>query len=304
MSNRRMGLGRGLDALIPQARPTLPVGGPGGVQMVDIDRIAPNPRQPRQRFTPEALHELSESIREHGVIQPLIVTQIRTGEVDAVPRYQLIAGERRLQASKMAGLAMVPVVVREASTQQMLELALIENIQRADLNPLEEALAYRQLMEDFQLTQEQAAARVGKSRVAVANAVRLLKLPNDIQNALAEGSISEGHARAILRLESETDQHRLLRHIIDDGWSVRQAETFGEPKVKATRTPSEPATEDVPDEGARDPQGRLLEQQFRRALGTKVTLVRHRSGGGRLIVEFFSDEELQSLHEKIVGLDR
>lgn len=303
MSNRRMGLGRGLDALIPPARPVLPVGGPGGVQMVDIDRIAPNPRQPRQRFTPEALHELSESIHEHGVIQPLIVTQIRTGEVDAVPRYQLIAGERRLQASKMAGLTKVPVVVREASTQQMLELALIENIQRADLNPLEEALAYRQLMEDFQLTQEQAAARVGKSRVAVANAVRLLKLPDEIQGALAEGKISEGHARAILRLESEADQRHLLRHIIDDGWSVRQAETYGEPKSKTPKANTELVTIDEPDESARDPQGRLLEQQFRRALGTKVTLVRHRSGGGRLIVEFFSDEELQSLHDKIIGRD-
>jgi len=298
-----MGLGRGLDALIPPARPVLPVGGPGGVQMVDIDRIAPNPRQPRQRFTPEALHELSESIHEHGVIQPLIVTQIRTGEVDAVPRYQLIAGERRLQASKMAGLTKVPVVVREASTQQMLELALIENIQRADLNPLEEALAYRQLMEDFQLTQEQAAARVGKSRVAVANAVRLLKLPDEIQGALAEGKISEGHARAILRLESEADQRHLLRHIIDDGWSVRQAETYGEPKSKTPKANTELVTIDEPDESARDPQGRLLEQQFRRALGTKVTLVRHRSGGGRLIVEFFSDEELQSLHDKIIGRD-
>ncbi|MBI5877921.1 MAG: ParB/RepB/Spo0J family partition protein [Chloroflexi bacterium] len=299
MSNRRLGLGRGLDALIPQPRTPSTVSS-GSVQTIDIDRIVPNPRQPRQRFAPDTLHELAESIREHGVIQPLIVMQIRTGEVDATPRYQLIAGERRWQASKLAGLMVVPVVVREASTQQMLELALIENIQRSDLNPLEEALAYRQLMDDFQLTQEQAAARVGKSRVAVANAVRLLKLPEEIQRVLAEGQISEGHARAFLRLESESDQRKLLKHIIDDGWSVRQAETFGTPaKTSSTRSRT-----DDPEESARDPQGRHLEQQFRRALGTKVTLVRHRSGGGRLIVEFFSDEELQSIHDRIIGTDR
>ncbi len=294
MSNRRTGLGRGLDALIPPARNA------ASVQSVEIDRIVPNPRQPRQRFTPEALRELADSIREHGVIQPLVVTQMRTGEREATPRYQLIAGERRWQAARLAGLATVPVVVREVSTQGMLELALIENIQRADLNPLEEAAAYRQLMDDFQLTQEQVAARVGKSRVAVANAVRLLKLPDEARRALAEGQMSEGHARALLRIESPAEQRKLLKHIIEDGWSVRQAETFGASAKAGANGRAARHSKDTP-RGARDPQGRSLEEQFRRALGTKVTLVRHRSGGGRLIVEFFSDEELQGLHELLVG---
>lgn len=294
-SARRQALGRGLDALIPPARAD------AGVQAIEIERIVPNPRQPRQHFPSESLRELAESIRTHGVLQPLIVSQMRTGEREVMPRYQLIAGERRWQAARLAGLATVPAVVREASPQELLELALIENIQRADLNPLEEATAYRQLMDDFGLTQEQTAARVGKSRVAVANAVRLLKLPDEARRALSEGLLSEGHARALLRLESLAEQHKLLKHIVEDGWSVRQAETYATGE-RGVRQATGAARRKV--QGARDPHGRQLEEQFRRALGTKVTLVRHRSGGGRLIVEFFSDEELEGIHDAIVGRRR
>jgi ParB family chromosome partitioning protein len=287
---RRPGLGRGLDALIPPSRTD------AGVQMVEIERIVPNPRQPRERFAHETLRELAESIRAHGVIQPLVVTQVRLADNETLPRYQLIAGERRWQASRLAGLAAVPVVVREATPQEMLELALIENIQRADLNPLEEAAAYRHLMDDFHLTQEQVAERVGKSRVAVANAVRLLKLPEEARRALGEGQISEGHARALLRLENVGDQRALLKRILEEGLSVRQAESYVSDDVRAPQR-REAQTDSKP----RDPQARHLEEQFRRALGTKVTLQRHRSGGGRLIIEFFSDEELEAIHETIVG---
>jgi ParB family chromosome partitioning protein len=266
------------------------------VLIIEIERIVPNPRQPRERFAHEALRELAESIRAHGVIQPLVVTQVRGADNEVLPRYQLIAGERRWQASRLAGLAAVPVVVREATPQEMLELALIENIQRADLNPLEEAAAYRHLMDDFHLTQEQVAERVGKSRVAVANAVRLLKLPEEARRALGEGQITEGHARALLRLENVGDQRALLKRILEDGLSVRQAESY---VSEDERTPQrrEVQAESKP----RDPQARHLEEQFRRALGTKVTLQRHRSGGGRLIIEFFSEEELASIHDTILG---
>ena len=287
MSHKKAGLGRGLEALIPRARVE------ATVQLIEIERIVPNARQPRQHFAPEALRELSESIRTHGVIQPLIVTQLKSAEGDARARYQLIAGERRWQASKLAGLAAVPAIVREANSQEMLELALIENIQRADLNPLEEAQAYRHLLDDFKLTQEQVAARVGKSRVAVANMVRLLKLPEEARHALSDGRISEGHARALLRLETAMEQRALLKRILDEGLSVRQVEDWA-----AQGKPDKPPSADkrATTRAARDPQARSLEEEFRRALGTKVTLARHRSGGGRLIVHFYSDEELDVLH--------
>jgi ParB family chromosome partitioning protein len=266
--------------------------------MVELERIVPNPNQPRQRLSPEALRELADSIRTHGIIQPLILTQLRSSEHETLPRYQLIAGERRWQAARLAGLAAVPVIVREATAQEMLELALIENIQRADLNPLEEAAAYRHLIDDFHLTQEQVSAKVGKSRVAVANAVRLLKLPEEARRALGEGQISEGHARALLRLETAGEQRKLLKHILDDGLSVRQAEAYAEHQGQQLISPSRGKKRGR--SGARDPHARQLEEQFRRALGTKVTLTRHRSGGGRLVIQFFSDEELQALHEAIV----
>jgi len=220
MSKKR-GLGKGLGALIPQTEPPKPASPEvqAGATEIAIDQIVPNPHQPRQRMDTEALKELAQSIAEHGLIQPLIVTQGSGG-------YQLIAGERRWRASRLAGLNTVPVIIKETSPQQMLELAIVENIQRADLNPLEEAEAYAQLMTDFGLTQEAVAEKVGKSRTAVANTLRLLNLPADIKNSLATEQISEGHARALLRLKDEALQKQALETITKNGLNVRQTETL------------------------------------------------------------------------------
>jgi ParB family chromosome partitioning protein len=245
--------------------------------------------QPRQKLDPEALEELAASIREHGLIQPLIVSQASDAEAR---RYQLIAGERRLEAARLAGLTMVPVIIREATPREMLELALVENIQRADLNPLEQAAAYRHLMDDFGLTQEQVAERVGKSRVAVANSVRLLRLPEEIKNSLAQGYITEGHARAILSLDKPEDQRALWRVVLKRGLNVRQTEETVRRLAMGPR-PKRPGH-------APPPEIKALEERFREALGTKVQLFRSRRGG-RLVIHFYSEEELQALYELIVG---
>jgi ParB family chromosome partitioning protein len=243
--------------------------------------------QPRSGLDRAALEELAASIQEHGLIQPLVVTTPAPGE------YQLIAGERRLEAARIAGLAHVPVLVKEATPQQVLELALVENIQRADLNPLEEAAAYHQLIDEFGLTQEAVAERVGKSRATVANAVRLLRLPAPIKTALADGRISEGHARALLGLDDEQQQLGILITILRRGLNVRQTEELVRRMVAPP--PEEPA-ESQPSIALR-----ALEEDFRRALGTKVQLQRNRKGQGRLVIHFYSEEELQTIYDAIVG---
>jgi ParB family chromosome partitioning protein len=278
---KRTGLGRGLEALIPVGEP------PPGLQQVPVDAIRPNPMQPRSGLDSEALDELAASIQEHGLIQPLVVTTPAPGE------YQLIAGERRLEAARIAGLTHVPVLVKEATPQQVLELALVENIQRADLKPLEEASAYRQLIDEFGLTQEAVAERVGKSRATVANAVRLLRLPAPIKTALADGRISEGHARALLGLDDEQQQLGILITILRRGLNVRQTEEL-------VRRMLAPPPEEAP--AARPSIAlRALEEDFRRALGTKVQLQRNRKGQGRLVIHFYSEEELQTIYDAIVG---
>jgi ParB family chromosome partitioning protein len=234
-----------------------------------------------------ALQELADSIREHGLIQPLIVTQSANG-------YQLIAGERRWRAAQLAGLATVPVLVKEAAPQQMLELALVENLQRADLNPLEEAAAFRQLMDEFRLTQEKVAERVGRSRTAVANAVRLLKLPEPVKARLADGTISEGHARALQALENDAAMLKALATVTRNALSVRQTEELvrrilAEPKTKAKKVVASAET-------------RSLEDRMRRALGTKVNLFRSRKGG-KVVIHFYSDEELDAIYRRITGKD-
>ena len=278
---KKRGLGKGLGALIPVSET--------GPTEVPVDAIAPNPMQPRQDLDLEALEELAASIREHGLIQPLIVSQV--SDVEAQP-YQLIAGERRLEAAKLADLTKVPVIIREASPQEMLELALVENIQRADLNPLEQATAYRHLMDDFGLTQEQVAERVGKSRVAVANSVRLLRLPDEIKGSLAQGQITEGHARAMLALDGPDGQRNVWKAIIGRGLNVRQTEELvrrltAEPRPKRLGQPPSPET-------------KALEDRFREALGTKVQLFRSKRGG-RLVIHFYSEEDLQALCDLVVG---
>ncbi len=295
------GLGRGLGALIPPSQPSAIT---AGVREVPVAAISPNPRQPRHKIDPDQLRELAESIREHGLIQPLIVT-FAPDSTELAPRYQLIAGERRWSAAKLAGLPNVPVIVRGATPQEMLELALVENIQRADLNVLEEANAYRQLMTDFGLTQEQVASKVGKNRTTIANALRLLKLSSEVQVALADESISEGHARAILTVDDEKAQKILLRQVIEQELSVRQTEEaarrMGEqPKVTARTTTAKSAGRAKRDEPEMPAATRALEEDFRKALGTKVQVFRSRKGG-KIVLHFYSEEELEALYTQIVG---
>ncbi len=281
---QKSGLGRGLGALIPGGENALTE---NGVMLVSVDLVFPNPRQPRSMMHPEELQDLTVSIREHGVLQPLIVTP-----GDTQGRYILIAGERRLQAARLAGLASVPVLVRQATDQQRLELAIIENVQRSDLSALEQAEAYRQLAEDFSLSHEEIAARVGKSRVAVTNTLRLLKLPDAVKNALIEGRVSEGHARALLALPTPEAQAAALRTVMAQDLNVRQTEELvrklsGE---KPSRKPKPAALPEVAE----------LEERLRTSLGTKVTL---RSGrkGGTVTIHYYSDEELNALMGRLLN---
>lgn len=290
MMSKKRGLGKGLEALIPSTglKPASPEVQAGVVE-APVDQIVPNPRQPRQAMDQARLQELAYSIAEHGLIQPLIVTRVGA-------RYQLIAGERRWRASQLAGLTTVPVIVKETSPQQMLELALVENIQRADLNPLEEAEAYAQLMQEFGLTQEAVAERVGKSRTAVANIVRLLNLPDEARAALASDEISEGHARALLSLKKERDQLSLLATIINRGLNVRQTEALARQLLLGDETPK---SKHPP----LSPHDKSMLARFESKLGTRVDLSRNEDDTGRLVIHFYSQEELQAIFEAILGQD-
>jgi ParB family chromosome partitioning protein len=295
-------LGRGLGALLgesPIATPPVPAPVsttvPGAaaaatdprerVQRVALDRIRPCPFQPRKDFSPETLRELADSIREQGIVQPLIVRE-RDG------RLELIAGERRWRAAQLLGLAEIPVILREADDRAVLELSLIENLQRENLNPIEEAQGYAQLIEQFQLKQEEAATKVGKSRAVVANALRLLKLPPAIQTSIREGRLSVGHAKVILGLASEKHQRLAAEHILKEGLNVRQTEGLvarlqaREAGAVARPGPIAPLT--------RDAHVANLENQLRERLGTKVHL-RYAHGRGALEVAFFSDAELERI---------
>lgn len=280
---RKTGLGRGLDALIPGGETS----SSANVSQIPVDKIDPNPRQPRSHFDPDEIQELAASIRQYGVIQPLVLTHS-----PQVGRYLLIAGERRLLAARQAGLPSVPAITREASDQEHLELALIENIQRADLGPLEQANAYRQLVEEFDLSHEEISARVGKSRSAVTNTLRLLKLPASVQKALSDGLISEGHARALLALASPAAQGAALHSILKNNLNVRQTEDLvrrlsGE-KPTAQPRPEPPA------------EIQALEERLRSALGTRVSLNPRRKGG-TITIHYYSDEELNTLLDTLLG---
>jgi ParB family transcriptional regulator, chromosome partitioning protein len=279
----RSGLGKGLDALIPTGQKA--PGGEGGITQIPIDLIQRNPRQPREKFDLEELENLAASIREHGVIQPLIVSPGKN-EI-----YTLIAGERRLQAARKAGLKTVPVVIRHATDQQLLELALIENIQRADLNAIEEAEAYQHLAKEFKLSQEAIATRVGKSRVAITNTLRLLEASAPVKQALVDGRISAGHARAMLALPSAKAQENLLNQVMNLDLSVRQTEALAS-KLSGKKPSSKRRLSISAD--LSDIEKRLLSK-----LGTRVSLKHNKDGKGRITIYYYSDEELNSLLEKL-----
>jgi len=280
---KRTGLGKGLDAIIPAGDIKTSSGG-GGVTQIPIDLIQRNPRQPREKFDRNELDNLASSIREHGVIQPLIVSPGKNGV------YVLIAGERRLQASRIAGLMTVPVVIRTATDQQLLELAIIENVQREDLNAIEEAEAYQHLAREFKMSHEKIAERVGKSRVAVTNTMRLLDASAAVKQALVDGRITEGHARAMLALNSAKAQEALLNQVVNLDLSVRQTEALAG-KYSGKKAPSGKRANKSADVND-------VERRLRANLGTKVTL-KHGKKGGNITIYYYSDEEWDSLLEKL-----
>ncbi len=286
---KRPGLGKGLDALIPQSEtptPRISAELQAGVSEISVNAITPNPRQPRSIFDDHELSDLAASIQEHGVIQPLIVSP---GEQPG--QYTLIAGERRLIAAKQAGLRSVPAILRDSSEQEQLELALIENIQRTDLSVLEAAEAYRQLSTEFGLSHGEIAQRVGKSRVAITNTLRLLNLPPSVLEALRNNQISEGHARALLALPTAQAQAAALQTIHEKGLNVRQTEELVR-KLSGEKPAQKPKPEPIPEIKA-------LEERLRAGLGTRVNL-KHGRKGGTITIHYYSDEELESLLQRFL----
>jgi ParB family transcriptional regulator, chromosome partitioning protein len=281
MAEKRPALGRGLSALIPDA-PAAPATALGRTLEVDVDLLRPNRAQPRTTIDDAGIEELSRSIKANGVIQPIVVRKSDTG-------YEIIAGERRWRASQRAGLLKVPVVVRDVSDDRLLAVALIENIQREDLNPIEEAQAYRRLSDDYHLTQDQIAEAVGKDRSSVANFMRLLKLPREIREDLGAGALSMGHARALLALSDESAQLRISREVVSRNLSVRETEAMvkkgAEPKSRR-------------EEPQKDVHTRAAEEKMRFALGTRVRITR-RGKGGRIEIDFQNENELQRLYERL-----
>lgn len=279
-------LGKGLDALIP--RGTLEAAGTNrAVVEIDVTRILPNRYQPRKTFDGAALAGLAESIREKGVIQPVLVTRRQDGG------YELIAGERRLRASVLAGVKKIPAIVKEAAPADAMELALIENIQREDLNPIETAEAYERLMGEFGLTQEEMAKKVGKERPTIANFLRLLALPPEIKLDLAGGTISMGHAKAVLSLDTPAKQMSLRREIVSRGLSVREAESL----ARRMKSPGRVVVKKGREASA---QVGMLEDELKRRFGTKVH-IRHKGKGGKIEIDYYSAEELDRLLDMLRG---
>ncbi|HEY7337186.1 MAG TPA: ParB/RepB/Spo0J family partition protein [Bryobacteraceae bacterium] len=293
----RRALGRGLSALLPPRAATQPLPqataaavAPASPGMMPIDAIAPNPVQPRSVFQPERLEELAASIRANGIIQPLIVRRVGDG-------YQIVAGERRWRAARLAGLAEVPIMVQEVADRQMLELALIENIQREDLNPIETAHAYDRLARELGLSHEEIGRRTGKDRTSIANMVRLLRLPKEIQILVAEHRLSMGHARAILGLPSAQDQIHLAEKAAAQGLSVRQVEAL----VKESTSERPRSGRTQAREAAQDPNVRAAMEQLESTLGTRVRIVELSDQRGRIEIEYYSQAELDRLFQQIVG---
>ena len=293
MSTQKKALGRGLGALIPSRPappPPEPVATPSaGLAEVPVEQISPNPYQPRRTFNDASIEELSRSVREHGIIQPLVVTKLGDN------KYRLIAGERRFRAAQKAGLATVPVVIKETMADtDILQVALIENIQREDLNPIEEAYAYHQLHEEFGLTQEEISKRVGKERSTVANFLRLIRLPDGVKKLLAAGQLSMGHARAILAVESPKKQEQLAERVVKRNLNVRQTEMLA--------AESSPKAEQAP-EKEKDIFTRDAEEKLTRTLRSKVEIDRKRRGGV-IHIRFGSEDELIRLVDEVMGRRR
>ncbi len=284
MRRTQGGLGRGLASLIPTTGDT-------PARDIEISRIRANPWQPRGRFDDEQIQTLAASIALHGVLQPVLLTEVDGG-------YQLIAGERRLRASVIAGRHTIPAVVRTADEQSQLSLALVENLQRTDLNALDEARAFRQLMDEFRLTQEQVAQRIGRSRAAVANTLRLLSVAPAVQEAVRDGTVSEGHARALAALDDHDRQTHALQLVLARGLSVRQTERLVQGELAVDRHATEATT--VP---ADDPDLEHMTARLRDALGTRVTLAPGRRGG-RIIITWFEADDLMRLYERLAGGER
>ena len=285
MAEKRPALGRGLSALIPDAPLTSPPASASASERaldIDIDLLRPNKFQPRTQMDDGKIEELARSIRANGIIQPIVVRKAESG-------YEIVAGERRWRASQRAGLLKVPVVVRDIPDDRLLAAALIENIQREDLNPIEEAVAYRRLADEFGLTQEQIAESVGKDRSSIANYVRLLRLPAAIRDHVASGALSMGHARALLSLPDDTVQLRVGRDIVEKNLSVRETEAL----VKRTIEPPAPKAE-----VSKDVHTRAAEERLRFALGTRVRIMRKRKGG-QIEIDFGDENELQRLYEQL-----
>ncbi len=279
---KRKALGKGLSALIPEAQRLMEEA--EGYFSCPVELIDPNPFQPRKDFHPSELKEMAESVKEMGIVTPLLVS--KNGE-----RYQLIAGERRLRAAKMAGVKRVPVVVREVSPAEALELAIVENIHRKDLNPIEEAAAYQKLLEELNITQEALARRVGKDRATIANLIRLLRLPSGIQKDLIEGRLTMGHARALAGVKSEKRQLALRELVVRNQLSVRELEKViqsGSARVRKKKSVK----------AQKDHYIASLAEGLRRSLGTKVE-IRRQGEAGKIIIHFYSDEELDRLLEKL-----
>lgn len=289
---KRQALGKGLSALIPEApEPRL------GALEVDVDRLSPNAFQPRAHIEDAGLEDLTRSIQSNGLIQPIVVRKI--GD-----RFQIIAGERRWRAAQRAGLLRVPVVVRDVvqgEERSLLEMALIENVQRENLNPIDEAQAYRRLSDEFRLTQEDIAVKVGKDRASVANYLRLLKLPDEVKAEVATGTLSMGHARALLSLTGEVDQRRLAREVISRSLSVRETESLVK-KIAEANDGSQVAAAPKPESKPVDVHTRAAEDRLKLALGTRVRIVR-RGTRGRIEIDFGSEEELIRLYDQLTAKD-
>lgn len=315
MSKTPFGLGRGLDALIPSkksartpvadtpvvsapivrsmspapvAEEPSPVVSSDGYAVISVDQVVPNPRQPRTRFDPEELESLADSIRQYGLLQPIVVTRLEDGG------YELVSGERRLRAAKIAGLERIPAVVRSSHDQEKLELALIENIQRSDLDPIERAQSYQVLITEFALTQEQAAKRLGIARSIIANTLRYLELPLKAQDALREGKITEGHAKILASLETEEEQKSVLETILEQHYTVREAETLVKTRKRSPRSSSSMTTLPV----LPNAQHEQMLRELRSILATKVE-IQPQGEGGRVVIYYYAPEELYHIVDSI-----